>query len=361
MHTTSESARVLWQTATPCTGEVRYGPAPGELGETVSLPEEGLLHEATLSGLSAGSRVYYQVSSCGLSSAVLDFFAAPEPGSTVRFTVWGDSQSNPTQARATVLAMAQHQPFFTLHAGDTLGDGLVDGQFLDELLEPLRPLGHHLPLYAAMGNHEQNADAWYDLVSYPDSVPSEPGHESFYSFSFGNAFVLVIDTNKLFWDIDTGDGVLEVPYSKWIKAELQSEAARAATWRFAIGHEPAITESWGEGSCGNFVGNEHVRDWLVPLLAEARFHAYFAGHTHAYERGMLDGVLHVISGGGGGSLDVWCEDVAETEVVEWVHHYLVVEAECDALTLTAYRTDDDAVLDRVILDPERWGELGQGR
>ena len=357
MHTTAESAVVMWQTATPCAGELRYGAAPDELTETVSLPDEDVIHEATVSGLVAGGHTYYQVSSCGQSSAVLDFFAAPEVGAAVRFTVMGDSQSNPEQGRATLMAMAQHEPFFVLHAGDTVGNGLVDGIFVDELLEPLRPLGHHVPLYAAIGNHEANSPAWYDLVSYPDSVPDEPGHESFYSFSFGNVFVLVIDTNKLFWDIDTGGEVLELPYSAWIKAQLSSKAARSATWRVAIGHEPAINESWSPGGCGDFVGNEHVRDWLLPRMAEARFHAYFSGHTHAYERGALDGVLHLVTGGGGGHLDEWCEDLPEVEVAESVHHYLVVDAACDALTMTAYRTEDDSVIDRVTLDPARWGEI----
>jgi hypothetical protein len=259
---------------------------------------------------------------------------------------------------ATVAAMLRRRPMLTLHVGDTVGDGSVEEQWIEQFFGPLRPLGHHVPTYVAIGNHERNDPSFFELVSYPPSVPGEPGAESTYSFTFGNAFFLVVDTNQLFHDIDLGGGeVVETPISSWIKAELETAAARTAMWRFAMGHEPAITESWSPGDCDGYDGNAHVRDWLLPLLSAHRFHAYFSGHTHAYERGMLDGVLHVITGGGGGGLDEWCRDVPETDVVELVHHYLEIEADCAGMTLTAYRTDDDQVIDRVQLDPDRPGEI----
>ncbi|MBW2523466.1 MAG: metallophosphoesterase [Deltaproteobacteria bacterium] len=352
MHTTTDAAVVMWQTETPCGAEVRYGANADALSETVSAAEPATLHELELTGLSPGERVYYQATSCNLEAEVLDFYAAPEPGSAIRFTVWGDSQSNPPQASATAAAMLQRRPTLSLHVGDTVGDGSVDQQWIDEFLVPLRPLGHHVPTYVAIGNHEGNDPNFFERVSYPESVVGEPGAESTYAFTYGNAFFLVVDTNQLFYDVDLGAGeLLETPISRWIKETLATDAARTARWRFAFGHEPAITESWSPGACDNYDGNDHVRGWLFGLLSSHHFSAYFSGHTHAYERGMLDGVLHVISGGGGGGLDEWCSDVPETEVVELVHHYLEVEADCDSATVTAYRTDDDQVLDSVALEP----------
>lgn len=357
MHTTTDSTVILWQTAEPCEASLSYGTSPDDLAEQITLTEPAHFHEVALADLAARTRYYYSVSACGQSSAVLDFDTAPEPGGALRFTVWGDSQSNPDQARATVDAMAGLLPLFDLHVGDVVGSGDEDSQWADEFLVPLRPLGHHVPTYVAIGNHERNAEMFYDVVSYPESVAADPHHESYYSFRYGNAFFLVVDTNKLFYDIDMGEaGVIETEISLWIKEQVSSDAARESVWRIALGHEPAVSESWSPGNC-SYDGNVHVREWLFPLLSHNRFHVYFAGHTHTYERGMVDGVLHVITGGGGGGLDEWCRDVPETDVVQIAHHYDEVEADCETLALTSRATDTDEILDRVVLRADRWGEV----
>lgn len=351
MHTTTDSAVVMWRTDEPCQGEVHYGGSATDLSQRVGSDQPSVTHELELTGLAPGAHVFYQAAACGLETEVLDFYAAPAPGSPLRLTVWGDSQDHPAQATATVDAMVSRRPLLDLHVGDTVGDGSVDEQWGEQLFEPLRPLGHHVPTYIAIGNHEANDPQFFEVVSYPPSVPGEPGAESTYAFAFGNAFFLVVDTNQLFHDVDLGGGeVLETPLSSFIKSALASDAARTARWRFALGHEPAITESWSPGACGAYDGNLHVRDWLFPLLERHRFHAYFAGHTHAYERGTLDGVVHVITGGGGGGLDEWCEDLPEVDVAEPTHHYLAVDLDCAAATISAYRTDDDELLDRVVIE-----------
>lgn len=359
MHTTEQSTVLMWQTDDACDAEVRYGTEPDSLSSTVTFDDPARQHEVELAGLTAQTRYYYRASSCGESTELLDFYTAPERGGALRFTVWGDSQSNPEQAYRTTTAMLARAPLFDLHVGDVLGSGDVEEQWIDEFLVPLRPLGHHVPTYVSIGNHERNDPSFYEVVSYPTSVADDLTGESYYSFTYGNAFVLVVDTNKLFYDLDVGGGeVMETVISGWIKSQLSSEAARTAMWRIALGHESAVSESWSPGDC-SYDGNVHVRDWLLPLLSANRFHAYFAGHTHAYERGMVDGVLHVITGGGGGGLDEWCVDLPETDVVALTHHYLTVEADCSSLSVTARETDTEELIDQVVLEADRWGEIAE--
>ena len=208
----------------------------GQHGEPV-VAQKAAVAEMELTGLAPGERVFYQAAACGFETAVLDFYAAPEPGSPLRLTVWGDSQSNPPQATATVDAMMDRRPLLDLHVGDTVGDGSADEQWGAQLFEPLRPLGHHVPTYVAIGNHEGNDPRFFEVVSYPLSVPGEPGAESTYAFAYGNAFFLVVDTNQLFHDVDLGGGeVLETPLSSFIKSAIGSDAARHARQRLAPPH-----------------------------------------------------------------------------------------------------------------------------
>jgi hypothetical protein len=361
MHTTAQSAVVMWESAEACEGEVRFGRTADALTGQRAHPGVTRVHEVLLDGLQPDTRIFYQVGSCGLTSRVLDFYTAPLEGAPIRFTVLGDSQSFPSVSAQVFSAIFEERPYLTLHLGDTVGNGLVASQWQDQLFAPLRQLGHHVPTYIAIGNHEQNAPYFYEYVSYPRSIPDDPESESFYSFTHGNTFFLILDTNKLFWDVDFGNGIpVETPISRWVKGELGSEAARRAVWRIAAGHAPAYNESWGQGACGQFVGHLGVRDWLLPRLAEHRFHAYLSGHTHAYERGLVGGVLHVISGGGGGNLDVFCRDVPTTQVTRYTHHYLKIETTCDTLTLTAHEIGNGRpVFDRVVLRRDRWGEMAE--
>ncbi len=94
-----------------------------------------------------------------------------------------------------------------------------------------------------------------------------------------------------------------------------------------------------------------VADWLLPLMAEHDFHLYLTGHTHDYERGESHGVTHIIAGGGGASLDEWCSDVPEVEVIALKHHYLNIEAGCDQLLIEAHAVPEEAEpIDVVVID-----------
>jgi hypothetical protein len=225
--------------------------------------------------------------------------------------------------------------------GDHVQEGKKAELFKDQLFGPGRALFHQVPFFAAMGNHEQNASTWYQLFSYPAAdVPVDPYNESYYSYTFGNTFFLVINTNTII--VPVGD--TDTPISAWIREQVNSPAAQAATWRVAYAHEPAITESWSAGDC----------KFVMPLLAESGFHLYFSGHTHAYERSMMDGVVHIISGGGGGGLDEWCKDFEQTSVVYQNHHFLRVDAGCEGLRVEAVNLAGD-VVDWVELDASNYG------
>lgn len=348
MHTTVNSSVVMWETADSCDGTVLYGKLPAELNLQAVHPGAASVHEVTLEGLVPDSRYYYQARSCGRTSAVHHLYTAPPAGTPVRFTIWGDSQSHPEISSRIVKAMAARHPYFTLHVGDVVGDGSIESQWQDELFTPLRPLGHHVPTYIAMGNHERNSHFFYRYVSYPNAG-TEVG-ESNYAFTYGNVFVLIFNAQHIYFPI----AGTETPLSSWIREQASSAAAQRATWRIAAAHQPGYSESWSPGGCANYDGTEAIRNWLLPLLAENDFHAYLSGHTHAYERAQVDGMTQLISGGAGGGLDEWCRDLAVTEVVRLEHHYVLAEAGCQELTFSAYALSaDEAPFDTYTIKADR--------
>jgi hypothetical protein len=82
-----------------------------------------------------------------------------------------------------------------------------------------------------------------------------------------------------------------------------------------------------------------VATFLLPLLAQSGFAAYFSGHTHDYERGTANGVATFITGGGGGGLDEICRSLPEVQFTHIAHHHLLVEAGCTELTVSALELD----------------------
>ena len=180
---------------------------------------------------------------------------------------------------------------------------------------------YEVPVFVAIGNHEGDASWFYYYHSYP-------APEDYYAFSYGNSFFVMVDTNK---DYRPGS-----PQYTWLVETLASPEAQGAQWLFVTHHHAAYTEGWNP--C-DYDGDQDVRDIIVPLMETFGVDAVFSGHTHGYERGYLNGVYYIISGGGGGALDHFCKDWPHIAVSEYVHHYVTVDIDGPSLTLNAHRYD----------------------
>ncbi len=348
-------AVLFWHTSQECDGKVLYGTKQDALNESATQEEDNLLvHEIKLTNLKVDTKYFYKVQSCNKESKVHSFHTAPRPGAAIRFVVTGDSRSDPDTYETVIESILPYNPYLFINTGDVVTDGKYEDQWYDEFLLPMRKLASEVPVYVSIGNHEGNAKYFYDFLSYPNPLKEEKkGWETFYSFTYGNVFFLFIDTNKMYFPILD----VETEFSKWIEEQVASEEAQAATWRIAVGHEPGFSESWDEGGCNNYDGTTAIKEWFIPLLAENKFHVYFAGHTHAYERGMKDGVVQIIAGGGGSGLDTRCRDFPETQVVRLHHGFVNVEAECSTLTLTWYEIEDPTKpIDQIVLHKDEWGK-----
>jgi acid phosphatase type 7 len=345
-HAAPDALTIGWETSEACRGRLELGRAGQALDLAAQDEGQPTQHLLTASGLRPDTRYTYRLV-CGETSAEHTAYTAPEAGDAVRFAVLGDSQSHPEVSSRVLAELEAFEPHLVLHAGDAVGDGQIDALWDLELFAPFGPVQDHLAVYFAMGNHEGHGAVYYRRSAGALLSPESPVATCF-AFSAGNLFVLVVDTEHAFFpiaDVDT-------PISTWIKQVAESPAARAATWRVAIGHEPALAEGWSPGACeppDTFDGLAPVRTWLLPYLAGQGFQAYFAGHTHAYERGVVAGVHTFITGGGGGTLDEHCRDLPEIEVFRAVHHHLRVSADCEAMTVQAWALDETEPFDEVVI------------
>jgi hypothetical protein len=306
------------------------------------------MHQVVVTGLRAATLYHYRVCTDGTCTGDLVFATAPERAQPFRFVAYGDSQTNFDVHLQVVESIVASQPILALHAGDVVGDGNERALFKTEFFDPRRRLGHSTPIYVSAGNHEQKQ---FDLSNFRDYFrfthdAADPMHETSYAFVYGDAFFVAVDTNDTSFSPLMGE---EAALWSFFKAQVTSKAAQEAKWRFAFMHYPPDSRCLLE----NEYPPSSVRDYVVPLLRENRFHASFHGHVHLYERLEHEGFPSIITGGGAGGLEdpaVCTRDVAASRVMTSVHHRLIVDLGCDAATIRAVDLDG-TVIDEVPLTP----------
>ena len=108
------------------------------------------------------------------------------------------------------------------------------------------------------------------------------GTEAYYSFDYGNAHFISLNT----CDVDRSrDGVM----AKWLKADL---AANKLDWTIAYFHHPPYPKGSHESDAvkGENTDLTEVRENLIPILEEGGTDLVLLGHSHSYERSyLLDG------------------------------------------------------------------------
>jgi hypothetical protein len=97
----------------------------------------------------------------------------------------------------------------------------------------------------------------------------------------------------------------------WLVAELNRPGTQQAAFRVVCFHRPPYVNLWNGGG---YTGEGFVRNDWVPLFTQKNVDIVISGHQHSYQRGATNGVVYVVSGGGGGFLDT--EVVADWPFVE---------------------------------------------
>jgi len=287
---TARSAQVLWATDTRegYTVEVTTpeGETVGSFGSALdpggAVAGGGHQHVAELSGL-LPNRVYcYSITDASrelLGPTALR--TAPDVGDPLAFVAFGDSGHGGADQQAVIDQMQTVHADLMLITGDVAYDSGSLQQFEDKFFAMYEPLLASLPVYPITGNHDyKTADAgpFRAVFSLPENG-GERGRERWYSFDWGDAHFVALDTEKI------GEHQAE-----WLEADL---ARNQKPWTIVYAHR-------GPYSSGSHGSNGDFRARFSPILEAHGVQLVLTGHDHDYERvEPIGGVTYVVTGGGG--------------------------------------------------------------
>jgi acid phosphatase type 7 len=221
-------------------------------------------------------------------------------GRPLRIVVYGDMRfTNPSNTSDTAPGVrkwlaqrvAEEKPDILLLTGDMPfhGSDPADWKIYSE--ETAAWTQQRLRIYPTIGNHERLPDPLRGLENYFAAYP-QIDHHAWYSVQLGNIYLITLDTSSLLnrgWE-----------QRIWLESQLAHLPA-SADFVFLLFHVPLVSDLQTAFVLGiPDAGTLELRHELE--ASAARSHAKFVifnGHIHNYERFDMNGIMHVISGGGG--------------------------------------------------------------
>ena len=205
------------------------------------------------------------------------------------FVVIGDNRSGTDIYAKLVDRIAKDNPAFVISDGDIALDG-KDKKSWEEFVGLSRPLT--MPYLIAPGNHE----IW-DKESENEFKLNmrQPGNELYYSFKAGDALFIALDS-----EVPGDEAKITGEQWDWLVDTLEGSKEK---FKFVYLHRPLYPDKKLGRHYGDSL-NKYTdeRDKLMTLFKKHGVDAIFAGHDHMYVRSERDGIIHVITGGGGSPL-----------------------------------------------------------
>lgn len=327
-YSTKNSMSILWETKLPASSTVLFGESVLDVEQTplpdeVSLEGSRIMHEVRLEGLKPATNYFWRVRSYlengkEILSEVYSFRTVINDEDAYLFALVGDTQKNdgtPWAWGTIAERVWQERPNFIVHAGDLVDWGPTKKDWTEHFFPDGQALMARIPMYTVLGNHEGDADLYYQYMANPKP-------EWRYNFRYGNAEFFMIDTNK---DVSEGSDQYN-----WLEQAL---AKSTATWKIAIHHHPPYSsekDDHGDTYKEASTLGTHARD-LTPLYDKYGVDFCLFGHTHVYERSwplkdnrinQKEGTVYINSGGAGGFLETFAPTRSWfTAEIQETHHF----------------------------------------
>ncbi len=251
-----------------------------------------------------------------------------------KFLIYGDTRTQDSVHTALVERMTTERADLVFNTGDMVSRGLHPEQWRTffEIIAPLRAVSQYYPV---RGNHDfgmnflDNYEMTREGLGHFDVPVPRPG-VYYYSIRHKNAKFIVLDPF-----LRTDPASLQ---GTWLKGEL--EAAKDVPFVFVLFHYPIFNAHPRRPD------NERLKQELHPVLRDYAVSAVFNGHDHYYYRTRREGVLYVISGGGGAPLyDFDSNRVGPEDVAKREHHYVRCIVHSDRVEAEVINLDGQ-VIDR---------------
>ena len=335
--TTTESVVIVWETCSKTTGAVEYG-RDERYGKIVRGAGEARRHEIGIEGLAPGTSYHYRIMVNGKppkdnrsrkARRSPTFTTAPAHDQPFSFAVLGDTRSDHAKHAMVAAAVLQGDPAFVVHTGDFVSRGGSRSDW-SNFFQIEADLLRDCPLFPVLGNHDKPflfaPTRYLEIFVLPRNSPDP---ERVYSFDWGNCHFVVLDTEQ---DMDW--------QKTWLEKDLGAARGRPEIRHiFAALHRPP----YSTGSHGSY---RPALVYVVPVLRRFKVDYLFAGHDHVYERGEVEGLKYIVSGGGGASLyprRCSAECPSWSKAFRSVHHYIHVSVNGDVYTVCPRLTDGSVI------------------
>lgn len=292
---TKDSVTVAWATAGKVPSFVEFrekgstaAPRKAFSGKLHGILGHNTQHLAVLDNLTPGKEYEYEIFTMSpvvlkpVSTKIKRFFKMPEAKEqNFSFIASSDIHSDVAFLRGICKTEAGKKAAFHMVIGDLLShaagpealyNGIVDPMVIEEQKD-----AYDRPMLFARGNHEQ----WGVYASDYYNVLRHPTDKTYYTFSYGDVFFIVLDTGN-----DVADTPKNLFFSssellaeqlEFLKKVEKTDAYRNAKYRVVFQHIPPLSARM------KFYKQFH--DLLKPLTTSVTPpDAILCGHMHAYMR-----------------------------------------------------------------------------
>jgi 3',5'-cyclic AMP phosphodiesterase CpdA len=167
--------------------------------------------------------------------------------------------------------------------------------------------------HIALGNHDANTTRSVGVYR------RETGQAPYHSFAEETDQFIILSS-----EIPGSEGRIGGKQLVWLQGELRKPFRN----RFVFVHRPPFPSTFGKGyGLDRFPGD---RDQLHRLFVESKVRAVFAGHEHLYNREEKDGIMYVITGGGGARLLTFSEEYGG------FYHYVLAKRSNEGYLFTVF-------------------------
>jgi uncharacterized protein (TIGR03437 family) len=325
--------------------------APAQTG----LPASYFQYKTIVADLKPDTSYRYTVRSSaqpGASLSGLFEFRTASKRSAFRFLHFADSGTGTDAQLRLAAQMAREDPAFVLANGDLAYENATHASVEDNYFSVYRDLMARVPFFATLGNHEYYTDSGRPSLRSrvtPTAGIPERDWGRYYSFDWGNAHFVALDSNDPLARADEGDfGMLT-----WLENDLK---ATRKFWRIVFFHHAP----YSTGIHQDEPETARVRKYIVPILERHGVQVVFSGHEHTYQRTLplsagqistaaAGGIVYITSGGGGQT--AWsfpgADWIAERRAV---NHFIRADLSGGSAMLSAVTAEGVAV-DSVGLKP----------
>jgi len=221
-----------------------------------------------------------------------------------QFAMIGDSRDGEKVYTQLMKRILKRKPHFFIHLGDMIPKPHEkEWQAFFEISKMV-----DFPFFPVAGNHDVGTTGpGEEMYRKQFSLPEG---KTYYAFQSGDILFAILDSEK-------GKGRILKEQWSWLESLLSSSKKEL---KLVFLHRPLFppVDSLKTGRAMDKY--PHERDSLHQLFLKTKVKAVFAGDDHRYDRNKRDGILYVISGGGGAPLTSFKERGG-------YFHYLWISAE----------------------------------